>query len=141
MPPKKRGNNRTGTGAAEWQKARKAERDAERAAGAQGRPRSATVTPNNGPAKKRARARAPGASPRGSTNSQNIDVFSWGTTSLRSNPQRRLFDGPITVQGSPSSRRLIQRHCGTVARSRVPFGQLCASQKLDTFKEIVEMAG
>ena len=138
MPPKKRGNNRTGTGAAEWQKARKAERDAELAAGAQGRPRSATVTPNNGPAKKRARARGPGTSPRGSTDSHNIDGFSWGTTSLRSNPQRRLFEGAITAQGgSPTSRR----HTGAAVRSRTPFGELSKSQQLATFKDIIQLTG
>ena len=108
------------------------------------RPNSATVTPSHAPAEKRVRACGPGASP---TDSQNIagvgNVLSWGSRRSRTNgvSPRKLFDGPITVQGSPSSRRLIQRHCGTVARSRIPFGQHCASQKLDTFKEIVEMAG
>ena len=107
-------------------------------------PNSATVTPSHAPAEKRVRARGPGASP---TDSQNIasvvNVLSWGSRRSRTNgvSPRKLFDGPVTVQGSPSSRRLIQRHCGTVARSRIPFGQLCASRKLDTFKKIVEMAG
>jgi len=114
--------------------------------GAHGRtrplPSSATVTPNTARATKRARARAPGASPRGSTNSQNIDVFSWGTTSLRSspqrNPQRRLFDGAISVQGgSPTSRR----HTGVAVRSRTPFGELSKSQKAATFKEIIQFTG
>lgn len=116
----------------------------ERAGSTRPRPNSATVTPSHAPAEKRVRARGPGASP---TDSQNIasvvNVLSWGSRRSRTNgvSPRKLFDGPVTVQGSPSSRRLIQRHCGTVARSRIPFGQLCASRKLDTFKKIVEMAG
>jgi hypothetical protein len=103
------------------------------------RPSSATVTPITARAKKRT-CRA-GVSPRVPTESQNIagvdNGLSSGDTRIRSTP-RRLFDGPITVQGdSPSSRR----HSGAAARSRKRFGDLGPQQKHNTFEKAVKLLG